>query len=190
MQRLLLWDDVMFSVLHSTFGIFPVWDIIIIFFAEYAQYVIGAYFFYLVVMTGRNRKDQWLLLTSTFVSLILARLVVVEAIRIFWNRPRPFTVFQFIPPFPEWTASFPSGHATFFFALAMMVWLHHRPHARVFLYSAVCISLARVIAGVHFPSDVIAGVIIAVTVAYFSFHFIDPMLRRRIAVEVNAEGLL
>lgn len=190
MQMLAVFDQTLFTLLHDTFGIVTVWDVAIIFFAEYAQYVIGAYFFYLVVMTGRDRKDQLLLLTSTFVSLILSRLVVVEAIRIFWNRPRPFMVLQFIPPFPELSASFPSGHATFFFALAMMVWLHRRPHAGIFALAAMCISVARVVAGVHYPSDIIAGAMIGAIMAYYSWRFIDPMLRRRIMVEVDAAGML
>ncbi len=59
MQRLLLWDDVMFSVLHSTFGIFPVWDVIVIFFAEYAQYVIGAYFSFLFIDPMLRRRMRW-----------------------------------------------------------------------------------------------------------------------------------
>lgn len=56
--------------------------------------------------------------------------------------------------------SFPSGHATLFMALAVMMMLHHRRVGFVFLFFAVIISLARIIAGVHFPVDIVMGWII------------------------------
>lgn len=56
--------------------------------------------------------------------------------------------------------SFPSGHATLFMALGVMMSLHHRRVGYVFIFFAVLISFARVISGVHFPIDIIIGWVI------------------------------
>lgn len=174
-------DSTLFELLHSWYGASQFGDTIIYFFAEHAQYVIGAYFFYSLIMYARDRSEQLLTFASTLTSLILARLVVVEAIRTLWNRPRPFVQYAFTPPFPELSASFPSGHATFFFALAMMVTLHRRRHAWVYWGGSVGISLARVMAGVHYPADIIPGALIGCVVAYGVWKWIEPIMRTRIA---------
>lgn len=61
--------------------------------------------------------------------------------------------------------SFPSGHATLFMALAIMMTLHHRRVGYVFMVFAILISIARVVAGVHFPIDMVMGWIIGAGVS-------------------------
>jgi undecaprenyl-diphosphatase len=66
--------------------------------------------------------------------------------------------------------SFPSGHAAFFFALATAVTLFnkkvHPERSRrtgIWLFvGAFLISLARIYAGVHYPSDILAGAAVGV----------------------------
>ncbi len=188
----LLWeiDYAVSTFLHASYGALPVWDALVYFCAEYAQYAIGAYFFYFVITSARNRADQLLMFASTISAIILARLVVVEVIRLWWDRARPFELLQYTPPFPEISASFPSGHATFFFALAMMVYLHDRTHAWIFIISAICISIARVIAGVHFPSDITAGAIIGCSVSLGVYYYIEPFIRSRVLVQKRATDIL
>lgn len=53
--------------------------------------------------------------------------------------------------------AFPSGHATFFMALASSLWFYHKRLAVFFGISAVLIGLARVMAGVHWPIDILGG---------------------------------
>ena len=50
-------------------------------------------------------------------AVILSRGIITEIIRFFWHRSRPFVEQNFIPMISHAdSASFPSGHATFFFA--------------------------------------------------------------------------
>ncbi len=56
--------------------------------------------------------------------------------------------------------SFPSGHATLFMALAVIVSLHHKHIGYLFIFFAIIISIARVMSGIHFPIDILAGWII------------------------------
>ncbi len=62
-------------------------------------------------------------------------------------------------------ASFPSGHATVFFALATAIYLYNKKVGIVFFIAAVIISIARVLAEVHYPVDVIVGAVIGILVA-------------------------
>lgn len=63
--------------------------------------------------------------------------------------------------------SFPSGHTTTAFALAMWVFLlTHRTRYRWWGYSALVLAglvgLSRIYRGVHYPSDVLAGALLGV----------------------------
>ncbi|OIP66478.1 MAG: hypothetical protein CO060_02750 [Candidatus Yonathbacteria bacterium CG_4_9_14_0_2_um_filter_43_16] len=71
---------------------------------------------------------------------------------------RPFDVSSAITPLVlESGYAFPSGHATFFMALASSLWFYHKRLAIFFGISAVLIGLARVSAGIHWPVDILGG---------------------------------
>ncbi len=53
--------------------------------------------------------------------------------------------------------SFPSGHATLFMALGVMMSLQHKRAGYFFIFLAILIGVARVISGVHFPIDILTG---------------------------------
>ncbi|MBI5798360.1 MAG: phosphatase PAP2 family protein [Candidatus Yonathbacteria bacterium] len=71
---------------------------------------------------------------------------------------RPFDAISFVKPLvTESGYAFPSGHATFFMALASSLWFYHKRLAVFFAISAVLIGLARVSAGIHWPVDILGG---------------------------------
>ena len=74
--------------------------------------------------------------------------------------------------------SFPSGHATLFMALATMIFLYHRKLGILFILFAVLISLGRVIAGVHFPIDILVGWIIGGGVSLFVYHSVRHIFKK------------
>ncbi|WP_089376016.1 phosphatase PAP2 family protein [Methylobacillus rhizosphaerae] len=86
-------------------------------------------------------------------------------------RPRPYAVHQDI-----WLAgkpldkfSFPSGHTLHAVAFSMVA-LHHYPElAPLIIPFAVLVAMSRVILGLHYPSDVIAGAILGALLATASF---------------------
>ncbi len=81
--------------------------------------------------------------------------------------------------------SFPSDHATGAFAIAMAVMLRHRRAGWVAFVLAVLISIGRVGAGTHYPSDVIGGALIG-TLAALVFWL--PPLRRAVDRLADAVG--
>jgi undecaprenyl-diphosphatase len=66
--------------------------------------------------------------------------------------------------------SFPSGHSITSFAIAISVGMFY-PSLQVVLFAiALLIASSRIILGMHFLSDVLAGSAIGMFLGYFSFH--------------------
>lgn len=68
--------------------------------------------------------------------------------------------------FPETGFAFPSGHATFFMALAFSLLFLHKRVGYLFIGFALLIGLARIAGGVHFPVDILGGFGLGALVAY------------------------
>ena len=90
---------------------------------------------------------------------LLAWFVVGTALRAAINRPRPYTKYGFVPLFPKDKTgqSMPSRHCFSAAAIAATVWYVLPPLGAVLAVLAVIIAVSRVVTGVHFVSDVLAG---------------------------------
>lgn len=157
-----------FESLHD----YAFWNYAAIFLARYLPYliVLGAIFFVLKFKNFRERFRAFVYLALT---VILARGVIFEIIRFFHSRRRPFDVLDFSPLIPSSGNAFPSGHATFFFALAIALWFINRRLGYWALAAAALNSLARVYAGVHWPTDILGGIL----VAFLAFYLIHLALK-------------
>jgi undecaprenyl-diphosphatase len=67
--------------------------------------------------------------------------------------------------------SFPSGHSITSFAIALSVGMFYPGLQIVLLVVATLIAASRIILGMHFLSDVLAGSTIGILLGYCSFHF-------------------
>jgi undecaprenyl-diphosphatase len=94
-------------------------------------------------------------------------------------RPRPFVEHQLNLLFYRPTdPSFPANPAAMGFAMATGIWLANRKMGIVAYVIAALWSLARVYAGVFYPSDVIAGGLIGVVIVLLValvFRLLDPI---------------
>jgi undecaprenyl-diphosphatase len=80
-----------------------------------------------------------------------------------WDRARPFTAHEasthlLSAPSPD--PSFPSDHAAAAFAIGFAVLAFSRRGGILFLGAALLIGISRVALGLHYPSDVLAGVVV------------------------------
>ncbi|MBI4138239.1 MAG: phosphatase PAP2 family protein [Candidatus Wildermuthbacteria bacterium] len=132
---------------------------VIVFFAEPLGYILLAF---LLVFFWENRKKYPRFLFEAASAAFLSRGVVTEAIRFFWHNPRPFVEQGTMPLIAEsplsW--SFPSGHATFFFALGAVLYSYNKKAGIAFLAFSGLMGIARVLAGVHWPLDIAGGAVI------------------------------
>lgn len=104
----------------------------------------------------------------TFVfSSALSAWIFATIIKSFISTPRPFLFFQNVKPlfFHGGMESFPSGHAMFFGALAMSLYFIHKRMGFMYFIVALIVGLARIIAGVHFPIDILIGYILGIIIA-------------------------
>jgi len=67
--------------------------------------------------------------------------------------------------------SFPSGHATFFFALATGLYFYHKKLGALYFLGAFLIGFSRIIAGIHWPFDIMGGYVLGGLVAFAVFYF-------------------
>jgi len=93
-----------------------------------------------------------------------------------WQRARPFTAHPhqvILLASRSHDPSFPSDHAAASFAIAASVLLYSRRAGLGFVLLAIIVSMSRVMAGVHYPSDVVAGAIIG-TAAAMGVRYLIP----------------
>ncbi len=112
----------------------------------------------------------------SFGSAVVSRFVFVNLIRYFVYSPRPFLILENVHSLMnhELESSFPSGHASFYFALAMGVYLYNKKAGLVFLILAGLMGLARIFVSVHWPLDILSGAILGWATALM----INKVLRR------------
>lgn len=116
---------------------------------------------------ARSVRDGWL---AWFVGLYLTEMVIKPIV----GRPRPTAdeqlreALEVLGKMPsEGSVSFPSGTASAAFAASTWIWLRfgHVPGALATALASV-IGLSRVYAGVHWPTDILAGALVGAGVAY------------------------
>ncbi len=99
--------------------------------------------------------------------------VLLSVFRKWINRPRPYEKFEMAPVIKKDTKgnSFPSRHV-FSATMIAMTFLFMSPWSWlgvIFLLVSIALAVVRVVSGVHFISDVVAGIIVAVVAAVFGY---------------------
>lgn len=99
--------------------------------------------------------------------------IILSVFRYMVNRPRPYERFELPPVIAKDTKgkSFPSRHVFSAMVIAM-TYLLASPWSwlgLIFVVVAVLLAIVRVISGVHYPSDVIAGAGFAVVAAVVGY---------------------
>lgn len=100
--------------------------------------------------------------------------VLVSLIRKFYNEDRPYTTYDFEPVVKKDKTgeSMPSRHVFSGFVIAM-AFLYVNPLWSVLIFiCSVVMCFGRVIAGVHFPRDVIVGAVFGIMCGYVGFFLI------------------
>ncbi len=164
-------DYLIFKVINGLVFRSDLLDFIFIFSAKYLGYfLIASVFLFCLKNLGKYK----LLPVYALLAGFFARYGVVEIIRIFFHRDRPFmrdVVSVMIDHAP--TSSFPSGHSAFFFAFSTIVYFYNKKAGWLSFVASFLISFSRIASGVHWPSDILAGALIGILiglVVWFSFN--------------------
>lgn len=110
----------------------------------------------------------WRRLLPYFIVSFLAACIVSAVLKFFVHRLRPFVTYHFIEKLSVGgSPSFPSGHTTDAFVIAVAVGMVSR---RWYLMIwALLVGYSRMCLGVHYPSDVLAGAVIGSLAAIFCY---------------------
>ncbi len=89
--------------------------------------------------------------------------VLVHFLKKIFIRPRPFSILSNINTFniKLYDYSFPSGHTTAAFSMCLTLSLLFPTLIYILVPLALIVGISRVYLGVHYPSDVLVGIIIA-----------------------------
>lgn len=141
----------------------------------------GVYFIYLVpiillVCWFWEAKTKKVALKAVFAGL-LSWLVVANILGRLINRPRPFeedSIQEILFHRPSY--SFPSDHAAFLFAISISFWLSGYRKLSYFCFAlAVISSFSRIALGFHYPSDILAGVVLGLLIGWLVWLFDRPL---------------
>lgn len=166
-----MFDLTIFNWIHGLAGKSRLLDFLGMFLADYFPYAV-AFIAIILLMAEKDLRKKFSYYAVLAFSVILSRGIFTEMIRFVYQRARPFIELGFTPLFFENSHSFPSGHAAFFFAVAGAVWLSDKKWGWRFFAAAALMGLARVFAGVHWPSDILAGAAVGI----FSVWIADRIL--------------
>ncbi|MFT7327976.1 MAG: membrane-associated phospholipid phosphatase [Crocinitomicaceae bacterium] len=188
MHSLVEFHNNIFFALHSITEISPLLNYWIYFIAERLDLYVVLISVLFVLLHQHTRKGNIPRLLSRrslaeglYLSVgILLAWGIAYLIKIGFAIPRPFLQFPEIIPLFSYGGfnSFPSGHATLFAGLATAISMVHRNIGIFFVLPAFLIGLTRIIAGVHFPIDILFGWILGSSISYLTYKFLTNKFKK------------
>lgn len=157
-------DQNLFFIFYNLAGKSTLGDFLIVFFGEYFFYAILFVFAFFLYKNWQGNIQKIYPHIISVLAAIFARFVVATLIRFFYHRPRPFLALELPHLIQDSAYSFPSGHTIFVFALATVTYFFNKKLAYFLYISGIIIGFARVAGGVHYPSDILGGVILGIFV--------------------------
>lgn len=157
-------------------------DGLFIFLADTLTYllVLGLLVILWLFVSGKRR---WLLAAELLLAYIFSRWIVTAWLHFFLDVQRPFEILGFDPPFlPLSAASFPSAHMTSFFALVPVLYFLDKRWGFLYGGLALIVGIARIIIGLHWPLDILGGIVIGLICGMFVHSLVRPYWLRILTV--------
>lgn len=152
-------------------------DILVEFFASFFIWFLFVGLAVLWVVDGKIKKEQ--VVHALFACLFAW--VIAFLIKHFFPTVRPFMINgrEIDVLMRPTDGAFPSEHTTLAFALAVTVFMHDRKIGWWFLGGALVVGVARVLANVHYPIDIVGGAFLGTIIAVIveRMHFLDLIKR-------------
>ena len=121
----------------------------------------------LLLFFRKTRRAGAAMLLAMLVGFLVGNLWLKELVM----RPRPFVTHSdltaLLAPGDRW--SFPSGHALSSFAAATALWCFHKK-------AGALVAFSRLYASVHYPTDVLAGMLIGIALAHAAAFLTDRII--------------
>ena len=128
-----------------------------------------------------STKENTKILIGVLIAITISDFVL-SILKGSYFRPRPYQALSGVnlPLGIDEASSFPSGHATRAFAVVALITIQKgKKYAPLLLLSAG-VAVSRVIIGLHFPSDVLAGGFLGIALAVVSVLFLSRYVYPRL----------
>jgi len=167
-------NNLLFLNLHSVSNQSAFLDALIIFFAKTFPYLIIVFTILFLLFHHEVFQDQkplkaflikWKEIIFSFI-VGLSAWLFAYLFKYLFSTLRPYDQIENVQNlFIANGHAFPSGHATFFMALAISIYFRHKKIGLFLILSAILIGISRIMAGVHYPTDILAGFVLGVLIA-------------------------
>ena len=122
-------------------------------------FVVALYYWY----HPTNKSQKWAMQRVVVLGVlgVMTAIVFEQLISVFIFRERPFAVIDQLTAYNVFvdSSSFPSLHTAMSVAFAgAWLWSGHKKIGWLLMLWALIIGISRVIAGVHYPTDIIGGI--------------------------------
>ena len=159
-------DLLLFNIINNFALKFDILDLFFIFSAKYLGYIL-----IILLALYSIKKNHKSLFFLSVLSGFISRYLVVEIVRSFFHKTRPFVENNVnLLFYHEPTFSFPSGHTSFFFAFSTIIFLYNKKIGILFYMASFLIGFSRIASGVHWPLDILGGIIIGIVVGFILFY--------------------
>jgi undecaprenyl-diphosphatase len=160
----------LFQILNGLAGKSPVMDVLI-------RFLMNDYFITTVLIlfllalwfsgTSQQEREHNQLAAPSAVVAMFAGNLFIKLLNLLFYRPRPFATHTIHLLFYRPSdSSFPSNATAVGFSMATAVWLFNRKAGTAMYVLALLLGLSRIMGGVHYPSDVLAGALVGIAAAY------------------------
>lgn len=146
-------------------------NVVIIFFAQYLPFaLVGIALWFMLRFEILKRKSALALLVLASAFAFVIDKILNQLI----SSPRPFVVEGINPLFSHAVDNgFPSEHVLFAMVIAGVIFVYNRKLGIILGILAIMIGIARIVAYVHHPIDVLGGIAIALVSVFSAWHLLS-----------------
>ena len=141
------------------------------FFAAISRFGDGIFWYTLIAIIPVIYGPQNWRTSVHMVAVGLVGILTYKLIKSRTSRPRPYALHSSIKlgcaPLDHY--SFPSGHTLHAVAFTLVATAYHPELVWVLVPFTILVMLSRIVLGLHYPTDVVAGVLIGASLAELSF---------------------